>query len=99
MKYHATEMNKCMQFSFFECSDYGQFKIHFHILPKNKKPSVNLRYRGFKVPRTGLEPVHPYGHRILSPACLPIPPPRQSGERKTGFEPATPTLARSCSTS
>ena len=35
--------------------------------PKNKKPSDNLRYRGFKVPRTGLEPVHPYGHRILSP--------------------------------
>ena len=50
-------------------------------------------------------------HRILSPACLPIPPPGRSGceknplqrvsilERKTGFGPATPTLARSCSTS
>ena len=51
------------------------------------------------------------GHRILSPACLPIPPPGQLSskkipppkeegflERKTGLEPATPTLARSCST-
>jgi hypothetical protein len=36
--------------------------------------------------------------RILSPVRLPVPPPRQSLERKTGFEPATPTLARWCST-
>ena len=28
------------------------------------------------VPRTGLEPVRPCGQRILSPSCLPIPPPR-----------------------
>ncbi len=27
------------------------------------------------VPQTGLEPVRPCGHRILSPACLPVPPP------------------------
>ena len=27
------------------------------------------------VPQTGLEPVRPRRHRILSPACLPIPPP------------------------
>jgi hypothetical protein len=63
-----------------------------------------------------------YGNRILSPACLPVPPSEQvifknhpditSGfnlltinpffrkgfERKTRFELATPTLARSCST-
>src|SRR5699024_5885418 len=35
--------------------------------------------------------------RILSPVRLPIPPPRQECEfleRKTGFEPATPSLAR-----
>ena len=50
------------------------------------------------------------GHRILSPARLPIPPLRHlsylykksrlvSGfERKTRLELATPTLARSCST-
>jgi hypothetical protein len=37
--------------------------------------------------------------RILSPVRLPVPPPRQNFlERKTGFEPATPTLARWCST-
>ena len=39
--------------------------------------------------------------RILSPVRLPIPPPRLiilKEERKTGFEPATPTLARWCST-
>ena len=33
--------------------------------------STNSRY----VPQTGLEPVRPCGHRILSPACLPVPPP------------------------
>ena len=49
------------------------------------------------------------GHRILSPACLPVPPPGQPKkncrlfaalfqERKTGLEPATLTLARLCST-
>ncbi len=36
--------------------------------------------------------------RILSPVRLPVPPPRHVGtienKRKTGFEPATPTLAR-----
>ena len=39
--------------------------------------------------------------RILSPVRLPVPPPRQfceKRERKTGFEPATPTLARLYST-
>ena len=38
--------------------------------------------------------------RILSPVRLPVPPPRQHNylERKTGFEPATPTLARLYST-
>ena len=34
--------------------------------------------RGF-VPQTGLEPVRPRRHRILSPACLPIPPPGHFG--------------------
>lgn len=29
----------------------------------------------FLVPRTGLEPVRPIGHQILSLTCLPIPPP------------------------
>ena len=30
------------------------------------------------VPRVGLEPTRPKGHRILSPARLPIPPPGHS---------------------
>src|SRR5699024_3398507 len=36
---------------------------------------------------------------ILSPGRLPVPPPRHDNDkRKTGFEPATPTMARWCST-
>jgi site-specific DNA recombinase len=55
--------------------------------------------RIFYVLKTGLEPVRPNGHWILSPTCLPIPPLQhwyilRFLERKTGFEPATPTLAR-----
>ena len=37
----------------------------------NKNPSENKSFRGI-VPRTGLEPVQHYCHRILSPACLPF---------------------------
>src|SRR5687767_12992918 len=36
------------------------------------------------VPQTGLEPVQRCRHRILSPACLPIPPPGRG--KKNGFE-------------
>ena len=47
--------------------------------------------------RTGTVITH---RRILSPVRLPVPPPRLKNwlKRKTGFEPATPTLARWCST-
>ncbi len=45
--------------------------------------------------RTGTVISH---RRILSPVRLPVPPPRQILEQKTGFEPATPTLARLYST-
>ena len=34
-------------------------------------------YGGFFVPRAGLEPARQKRHRILSPACLPVPPPGQ----------------------
>jgi hypothetical protein len=34
-----------------------------------------LRLTAFKVPQAGLEPARSNEHRILSPACLPIPPP------------------------
>ena len=85
---------------------------------------ITNQLRTIFVPEAGLEPARPEEHRILSPACLPIPPlghpvyylkniellcnhivqkkslhVEGSLERKTGFEPATPTLARSCSTS
>ena len=50
------------------------------------------------MPQTGIEPVREYkSRRILSPVRLPVPPPRLL-KRTTGFEPATPTLARWCST-
>ena len=50
------------------------------------------------MPATGIEPVWEYkSRRILSPVRLPVPPPRLL-KRTTGFEPATPTLARWCST-
>src|SRR5256885_16460877 len=32
------------------------------------------------VPRAGVEPARPCGHRFLRPTRLPIPPPRRSGE-------------------
>src|SRR5690625_2329066 len=58
-----------------------------------------IELRAHMVPRAGLEPARWKTHRrILSPVRLPIPPPRLGLERKTGFEPATPTLARWCST-
>ncbi len=31
----------------------------------------------------GLEPSRPKGQRILSPLCLPIPPPKQNGQCRT----------------
>ena len=41
---------------------------------KRKKPCTY--YAGFFIVLgTGLEPVQPNGHWILSPTCLPIPPP------------------------
>ena len=87
-------------------------------LEKTKQKTLNPnRIKGFllfNVLEAGLEPARADAHRILSPACLPIPPLEQFptglsgynrscellwfGERETGFEPATPTLARSCST-
>ncbi len=40
--------------------------------------------RGKLVLEGGLEPPHPFGHQILSLACLPIPPPEQDGEANGG---------------
>ena len=73
-----------------------------HKCSKIKKAQLKL---SLFVLEAGLEPARPKEHRILSPACLPIPPlehlfykEQVDKERETGFEPATPTLARLCST-
>ena len=44
---------------------------------KGKKKGTNSKNMSLSrsVLRAGLEPARPDGHRILSPACLPIPPP------------------------
>ena len=83
----------------------NRIKLTPFVVPVIKKPRRLIL--GFNlVLEAGLEPARPDGHRILSPACLPIPPLEQTGiaikkrcmqrfpERKTGFEPATSTLAR-----
>ncbi len=72
---------------------------------KRENPKyLNFKYLGFsKVSEMRFELTQPYGHYPLKVACLPIPPPGRKFkltelERKTGLEPATPTLARLCST-
>jgi hypothetical protein len=47
---------------------------------KNPYNLVAIRVLSF-VPGTGIEPVRPCGHRILSPACLPVPPPRHGNHQ------------------
>ena len=93
-------------YSFFQHLIWRILYISFS--SKNNKAPLNSEAL---YPGRDLNPHGRNGHRILSPACLPIPPPGQDGikknsslfernfERETGFEPATPTLARSCSTS
>ncbi len=45
-------------------------------MKKNRvETSLSLCFSLCFVPGAGLEPAQPNGHRILSPACLPIPPP------------------------
>ena len=46
----------------------------------------------------GLEPLPKYMDMNLNHARMPIPPHLQKEKRETGIEPATPTLARWCST-
>ena len=44
---------------------------------KTKKPLKIIKIKRGFVLGTGLEPVRPNGHWILSPTCLPIPPPER----------------------
>ena len=41
-------------------------------------PALRVTSRFAKVPRRGVEPLHPCGRRILSPLRLPVPPPRRA---------------------
>ena len=70
---------------------------------KNKKKRCNsFNCISIFVRRMRLELTRPCDHYPLKVACIPISPPAQGllkkSERKTGLEPATPTLARLCST-
>ncbi len=64
--------------------------------------TTKLCYFPLMVPRAGLEPARILLRRILSPVCLPIPPPGQLYNKKMvsriGFEPMTHWLKASCST-
>lgn len=39
------------------------------------KIKTELKLSNYSVPGAGIEPARPYGHKILSLACLPISPP------------------------
>ena len=76
------------------------------IVVKQKRHRSRDAFNNFSAPALHCTPDGSWTHTritangILSPACLPIPPPGfvENFERKTGLEPATPTLARLCST-
>ena len=44
--------------------------------PKSSASANSANYPIKMVPGKGVEPSRPFGQRILSPLCLPIPPPR-----------------------
>ena len=63
----------------------GKLNFLLQTASPDASSSVERRYRKENkefVPGTGIEPVLAFSaNRILSPACLPIPPPRQSVEK------------------
>ncbi len=82
----------------------GRSRTHNLLIRSQTLYPIELRALKYIVVKNGAEDRNRTGtvvtyRRILSPVRLPVPPPRQGYlERKTGFEPATPTLARWCST-
>ena len=64
-RYRATRVN--MMFARIPLLEEGLAK-------KKNGTSSNLKNLSRLVPGAGLEPARPEEHRILSPACLPIPP-------------------------
>ena len=82
-------------FEKFLCTEGGSQSVYrFYVDVKQKTPKL---IRVLMYSRRDLNPHAQKEHRILSPACLPFHH-SSIDERETGFEPATPTLARSCST-
>ena len=71
----------------------------------NKKKSFKneMFLKLFSIPAAGIEPARPRGHRILSPARLPVPPRRHMDclffifrhKAVTGFEPVMKVLQTS----
>ena len=55
----------------------GSDSRHRHVTFSPEKIQIVL-------PRAGIEPAHPFGSRILSPVCLPVPSPRQIFKRPFG---------------
>jgi hypothetical protein len=49
------------------------------------------------VPEEGVEPTRPCGHRILSPARLPVPPLRVGNSKITRRRPTLKDAVRACS--
>lgn len=59
--------------------------IYRHKKSPLKKESCMLIFQ--LVPQAGLEPARQKRHRILSPACLPVPPPGQAWSEKRDSNP------------
>ncbi len=53
----------------------GNDLIYAPLNTLNKKTLKSMDFKVFLYPGRDLNPHGLYGHRILSPACLPVPPP------------------------
>jgi hypothetical protein len=42
---------------------------------RSNQTELRVQIKNYSMGGEGVEPSQPYGHRILSPACIPIPPP------------------------
>ena len=73
-------------------------QVEFNAISAKTSPCNDFRYRGLFVQLRGLEPLPTYMDMNLNHARMPIPPQLPMKKRETGIEPATPTLARWCST-
>jgi site-specific DNA recombinase len=66
--YRTTEINEVA---------FAMTEIARDIEGNEKGDLGNFYQKSPSVPQAGIEPARPNGHRILSPACLPVPPPGQ----------------------